>query len=189
MLWPNTVVAGRLATAAALSIGISCLGIGILAPAPASAGDDAEMKAAFITKFAMFVTWPSDSFASAEAPIVMCTLDAGALAQSLQSVAPKARANDRSFEVRRIESAVDADGCHILVLGKADQRTRRRVATTLRGRSTLTVAAAREFTDEGGIVGMAMHKGKVAFEVNNRIARSSDLSISSRVLGLATAVH
>jgi hypothetical protein len=137
----------------------------------------------------MFVTWPSGVFASVEAPIVTCTLDAGALGRSLRSVAQEARANDRSFEVRRIEAAADAVGCHIVVLGKADQKTRRSVAAALRGKSTLTVAATREFTDEGGIVGMAMHKGKVAFEVNNRIARSSDLSISSRILGLATAVH
>ncbi len=169
--------------------GALLLAIVLLAPGGALAERDADVQAAFLTKIAIFVTWPDGAFQDTESPIVTCALDAPDIARSLESVASEATANGRAFKIRRIERAKQANGCHMIVIGSGTRRMQRGLARQLRGKGRLTVATSRLFVEEGGVVGMEMYGGKVTFEVNNRNAKGAELAISSRLLRLASAVH
>ena len=158
-------------------------------PSVAIAGSDAEVQAAFLTKLAIFVKWPETAFVDSEAPIVTCALNAPKIARSLDSLAADTTVKGRHFEIRRIEAAADTEGCHMVVLGSGNRRSQRSVARQLNTKGLLTVATSRAFAEDGGMVGMEMHKGRIAFEVNNGSAKNADLMISSRLLRLASFVH
>jgi hypothetical protein len=167
------------------------IGLGVLAlllPAGASASD-AEMQALFISKVALYVEWPADAFASPDAPVVIGILEDVPFADELASIVVDETVKNRALEVRRLASAAEAEGCHIVVLGSERRSALRRVARDLRGKSILTVAASRDFAKDGGMLSMEMYRGKVAFEVNYRTAKQSDIKISDRLLKLASNVH
>ena len=160
-----------------------------MAPSVAAARDDSKVQAAFLTKLAIFVTWPEAAFTTGDAPIVTCALEAPRIAQSLEDIAPNAQVRGRAFEVRRIDDVAQVDGCHIVLIGSGKRRSQRDLTRQLRGKSLLTVAISKHFAEDGGMIGIEMHKGRVAFEVNYRKAKKADLTISSKFLRLASQVH
>lgn len=185
----SSVVSARFVTITVLCISVISLNFVLLAPAIAAAGSDSEIQAAFLTKIPLFVRWPKSAFTDAEAPIVTCALDAPEIARSLEGAAREAKVKGRDFEIRRIDEAAQAAGCHIIVIGAGARDAQRALARQLRNKGQLTVATSRYFAEDGGMVGMEMFEGRIAFEVNNHVAKSADLIISSRLLKLASYVH
>src|SRR2546423_1656645 len=73
-----------------------------------------SLKAAYLFNFTQFVEWPSNSFISPDAPIVIGVLGedpfGGALDQAIKGKA----VHGRSFELRRFKKIGEMRGCHIL---------------------------------------------------------------------------
>jgi hypothetical protein len=167
------------------------LAISIFPAVAVSATDDegAELKAVFITRIARFVEWPEGSFESPSSPIRVGVLGASQIYNALHDSLRGASANGRPFELRYLDSLDKASDVHIVVLtdkGRADQR---KAARTLRETPVLAIGPSFFFAESGGIMGLEIYDGKVAFEVNNQAAKDADLRISSRVLKLATTVY
>jgi hypothetical protein len=184
--WEWVVMHTSIATTRHWALLLGAFVILLAGPAPA---DDADVQALFITKVALYVEWPADAFADPDAPIVIGILDDEQLATALGAAVIDTKAKGRSFEVRPLAAVEEADTCHIVVLGSNRRYDLRRTARELRGKSILTIASSPNFAKDGGILSMEMHRGKVAFEVNNRTAKKSDIKISSRLLRLASNVH
>ena len=157
--------------------------------APAAADDVAQLQAEFISKLAFFVKWPDESFASADAPIRVGVLGEDRHGETLARVLEKAKTRGRGYQVQPVASTEEARQYHILIVNETRARDLRRIARDLKGMSVLSIARSFPFVEGGGILGMEMYKGKVAFEINNRSARKANLKISSRLLRLATTVY
>jgi len=161
----------------------------LLAPAEPIHADDAALEAKFISMLPRFVDWPEGSFDSNVAPIMVGVLGKDPFGGKLSEVLAKASAHGRRYELRPIESVEDVGGLHILILAETNRSSLRKVARKLKGESVLTIARSFPFAEDGGIVGMEIYRGKVAFEVNNRTAKKSKLKISSKLLRLASNVY
>ena len=161
----------------------------VTATAPASAEDVADLQAAFISKVALFVKWPDGSFASDDAPIRVGILGQDRNQGALKRVLATAKTRGRGYEVQPVSNIEQAGQYHILVVNERRARNLRKIARDLRGKSVLSIARSFPFAEDGGILGIEMYKGKVAFEVNNRAAQTANLKISSRLLRLATTVY
>jgi hypothetical protein len=171
---PPRVRAGLLLVAAWL-----VLAPGVVA---AQSGPSLEyrVKANFLVRFAAFVTWPPSAFASGTAPMTICVAGPDPFGPALDQAAAGQSAQSRSIVVRRLRSATEAAGCHILYAAAGS------------GPEFRAPSAGRLLVTEAGDAGMIvfhLRDGRVRFAVDLTSARRSGLTLSSRLLDLALTVR
>jgi hypothetical protein len=181
----NTRLRLRLIVTVISAVLLACL----TSSAAVSSTRDAEIQAKFVSKLALFISWPAGAFASDDAPIRVGILGDDPFDGALAGALANATARGRRFELHSVGSVEEADACHILILGATKKRELRRLARSLEKTSVVSIATSFSFAENGGTIGMEMFKGRVAFEVNNRSAKMVDLKISSRLLQLASTVY
>lgn len=160
-------------------------------PCPASAQtavSEHQVKAAFLFNFVKFVTWPPESFASADDPVALCVVGHDPLAGSLEQLAAGKTVNNRRLEVRRVAEPAALRNCHLAFVGADQDRPRDYLAAT-RAAPVLTVGETGQFGSWGGIITFATESDRVKFEINLEAADNVGLKISSKLLSLARAVN
>jgi len=78
--------------------------------------------------------------------------------------------------------------CHVLFFHATKVHNYHGIVELVGDSSVLTVGDIESFTDNGGVIGFAVEKKKVRFEVNLTAARRANLKISSKLLRLAKRV-
>lgn len=144
-----------------------------------------EIKAAFVFKFLAFVEWPAQSFAGAEAPIVIGVLGAEAVLAELQTIVPGRPAQGRPVSVRRLKEGERPAGLHVVFVGRAAAAQLPKV-TGLPG--VLVIAESDGALDQGAMINFLRAEGRVRFEVAPDQAERRGLRISSRMLAVAQHV-
>ena len=74
---------------------------------------DAAVKAAFLPRFARYVTWPPAALPKGSDPFVLCTIGDDPFGQLLDEAARTQTIDGHSIVVRRLSSADGADRCNI----------------------------------------------------------------------------
>lgn len=164
----------------------ACLGM-VLAALPLSGPARAEVepalrvKAAFLYNFAKFTTWPT-SVTARGGPLGLCVLGDAGLAAALEAIEGK-DVNGRPVMVRRLASPSDTEGCWMAFLPAGTS------VAALRAMSRpglLTVGDSPGFGRAGAVINLYLAGGKVRFEVNVAAAKRAEVSLSSKLLNLAT---
>lgn len=164
----------------------AALAAGLLAIAPAWAQvSDTAVKAAFIPKFARYVTWPARAIGSGDAPIVICTIGNDPFGSLLNQAAAGQQVEGRNFSVRRLPSAAGASDCSIAVVEGSHTAE---ILSALGRQPVLTVTDAVS-SNQRGIIHFAIVDGRVRFFIDNAQAQARGLTISSRLLALAIGVN
>ncbi|HVW72466.1 MAG TPA: YfiR family protein [Rhizomicrobium sp.] len=165
---------------AARHAGIFCLGLGLSVPAAADISLEYQVKAAYLTKFMPFITWPDSAFPAPGAPVTICVLGDGPFGAKLEQAAALAKSGDRAIQVRHV--AGPDPGCQMMFLGTGAEG----MVDALRGKPVLTV------TDSGlkthGVISFVIADNHVRFDIDDAAAQQDGLTISSKLLGLAHAV-
>jgi hypothetical protein len=143
------------------------------------------VKAAYLYKFAPFVQWPSSVFASASSPFQLCILGQDPFGASLERAVSGQRVDEHPVAVRRLEHVDAASGCHMLYLGTSRVQTTAEALRALRGSPTLTVADNGR--DTGAIIKFIVKDNRVRFDIDVAAATANHMTISSKLLGLATS--
>ena len=157
-------------------------------PAPAPAPADQQVKAAYLTKFAPFVVWPPGVFGGPTAPLVLCVQGDDPFGAALDRLADGERVGDRPLVVRRL-ARIDADsGCHIAYLAGSSAQSADAALKALDGRPVLTVTDADGAGSGRGIVHLVLTDGRVRFAIDAGKAAQCGLTISSKLLALASEV-
>lgn len=156
------------------------------APAPTGA---AEVKAVFLFNFTKFVEWPSDAFPDPKAPIVIGVLGDDPFGAALDRAVSGETVNDRPVEIKRFRTLGDLTPCHILYISDSHEARVPEILRRLKRAETLTVADADGFASRGGAVQFRTERGRLRFEISQTAAERAGLRVSSRLLGLASAVH
>lgn len=154
----------------------------------AQAGDaegaaESEIKAAMLVNFAKYVEWPGAK-ADQKSPLLLGVLGGDSLREALEGYS-RGRAG-RLTQVRRVETAGDAEPCHILYVAKSQRKRWMEMAPKP---GVLTVGDSEAFTKAGGMIGFILKDETLRFEINLAAASLSGLVISSRLLRLALAVR
>lgn len=171
--------ATRLLVALALILGA--------APADAQPSENA-VKAAFLPRFARYVTWPPPASPHAGAPFQLCVVGRDPFGPLLDQAASSELIDGHNVTVRRMISAERAAGCQLaFVQGAAPQDTTR-LLLALRSLSILTITDARA-GPQRGMIHFTIVAGRVRFLIDDAEAAGRGLSISSRLLALAAGVR
>jgi len=163
---------------------LCAIGALLLAPAAArSAVSDSAVKAAFLPRFARYVTWPASAHSSG--PIVICVIGDDPFGRMLNEAAASQQVDGRSFVVRHMSSASGASDCAIAFVdgGRSGE-----ILAALGRQPILTVTDART-SDQRGVIHFAVVGGRVRFFIDNAEAQARGLTISSRLLALAIGVN
>ncbi|MEZ4331892.1 MAG: YfiR family protein [Myxococcota bacterium] len=159
-----------------------------VAPAPANAESEDEVKAAFLFNFVRYVEWPAGAFAGPESSIRICLIGGDGFETVLTEAVSGRMVGERTVEVSAIGGLDRAGGCHLLFFGEHASAAGERVAAALGAMPVFTISDRAGFAEEGGIANFMLVGQKIRFAINPDAARRSGLRISSSLLRLATLV-
>ena len=154
-------------------------------PAHAAPSLEYAVKAAYLTKFIPFITWPARSFESPSSPVTVCLVGDDPFGGVLDAAARSARVGERPINVRHL--ALPDSGCQIVFLSASDPELADEALEALKGKPVVTV------TDSGmrphGIISFVIDANHVRFDIDDAEAGREGISISSKLLDLAHAVR
>jgi len=144
-----------------------------------------QIKAAFIFNFARFVEWPPQAFNGSKAPFVIGILGENPFHDDLEQTVRDKTIDDHPMVVKEFRSPTDATNCHILFISTSEKPRLAQILKGLRGASVLTVGEMDRFAESGGMINFIVQGTKIRFKINNEVATSAGLKISSKLLNLA----
>jgi hypothetical protein len=156
-----------------------------------SSGESSEhlIKAGYVYNFAKLVEWPA-SVAPKGQPIVIAVLGNDEFATVLSRVVDGKKIDDRVFTVKRLKGKdLKECGCRILFVASSESARTEEIVQFQNAASVLTIAEVPDFARRGGIISLTLEDSKVRFAINVDAAAQASLTISSRLLTLATIVH
>lgn len=168
-----------------------CLSLSVTLPgngARASEFDEYAVKAAYLYNFAKFVEWPSEAFAGANAPLLICIAGENPFGEALDTITGK-QVENRPVAVRHVPAATGLDKCHIVYVGRSEQGRFKSLLAKLARLPILTVGDIADFAQEGGMIGLVETEQRIRFNINLAAARQANLKLSSQLLKLATIVE
>ena len=157
----------------------------VLAAAPSYSEDQVE--AAFLYRFAGFVSWPKPALDSSAFTVAI--IDDDAVASDLERMLPHNQLKGRQVRVRRITSIEQLGNAQILYIGQSNPRTLRRWMGMIAGRPVLVVTNQPGGLEAGSVINFLVIDRHVRFEISLSAARRSGLDISADLLSVATHVQ
>jgi len=155
-------------------------------PAAAQGSLEYAVKAAYLTRFVPFISWPDDVFTGAGAPLTICVLGADVFDGGLEKAAASSKLADRAIAVRHLKGPDASASCQILFIGAGDKSLIDGTLDAMKGRPVVTV------TDSGmasrGVISFVLASNRVRFDIDDALASQGGLIISSKLLGLARTV-
>jgi hypothetical protein len=145
-----------------------------------------EVKAAFLSNLPHFIAWPRD--AVDEHSLTICIAGHDPFGAVLDFLAQK-EDQKRPLRVRRLEPGAAPAGCPVVFVSASEAERTAPLLRSLYGAAVLTVGETDDFTRLGGIVRFFVGDERVRLEINIDAARSAGLSISAKLLDLASVVR
>jgi hypothetical protein len=145
------------------------------------------VKAAFVLRFAGYITWPDQSLPSDR--FVIAILGAHEVEQNLRALLVGRSLLKRPVQVRRVTSIRDAAGAQILYVGRDYRGDRRTLLAPLAEHGTLVITEEDAGLAAGSAINLLIADQRVRFEISTQAARRAGLDISSDLLALAVRVR
>jgi uncharacterized protein DUF4154 len=145
-----------------------------------------RVKAAFLYKFAAYVTWPQPT--RADSAFTIGVFGDDLLAAELGRVVTGRSVDGRRVLVRRVEEDDALEDLQMLFISRARTSSLPAMVESVQEHSVLTVTEAEGALAMGSVINFVLSGGKVRFEISLGAARRGGLSLSSRLLGVALSV-
>jgi hypothetical protein len=146
------------------------------------------LKAAYLSKFGLYVEWPNTAFSSAGSAFNLCVVGEDPFGAELDKATANQRIGNRPIVVRRLKTVERDSGCHILYISSADRRSIRQALEPVHGSNVLVVSDAASQAAAGSIINFVIKDNRVRFDIDEEAAAKNGLTISSKLLGLALNV-
>ncbi|HSW16182.1 MAG TPA: YfiR family protein [Ramlibacter sp.] len=170
------------------ALGLMCIALASGATGTAHAqADEHVVKAALLSKFGLYVEWPSSTFASPASPVNLCVAGDDPFGENLDRVVAGALIEGRNVVVRRLKTVRRDSGCHILYVGGSDAQRGAQIMDAVRGSSVLTVSDSGSRPNTG-IIDFVVNDNRVRFDIDDAAAAENGLVISSKLMSLAINV-
>jgi len=148
-----------------------------------------QIKAAFLYNFIKFVEWPAEAAPQTGGEFVVGVLGDDPFGNDLDAMLSGKSVQDDKITLIRISNVQDAKRCQVLFIAGSEEWKLDKILKALEGRPILVVSDISGFVRRGGTIGFTMEGNKVRFSINNRVAETDHLTVSSQLLKLATTVE
>ncbi|MFZ6672782.1 YfiR family protein [Undibacterium sp. Xuan67W] len=157
---------------------------------PALADDVADapeyaLKAVYLNNFALFTDWPE----STDEALEFCVFGKDPFGRFLEKAAQK-RIRGKTIRIRRAVSSADLKNCHLLFIPAAERENFNRIAPSISQQAILTVTETSHIDEKypNVMIVIVQDGSNVMFDVNQNVAKTAGLTLSSKLLRLARNV-
>jgi len=147
-----------------------------------------QVKATFLYNFTKFTDWPTNAFASLNAPIVIGTLGEDPFGQTMDDIVRGEVVGSRPLAVKRLRAGDDLRGCHVLFICRSEKERLLEALSQLKDSPVLSVGEIEGFPEQGGVANLLLVSKTVKIEINQAAAEQAGLQISAKLLKLARLV-
>jgi len=145
------------------------------------------IEAAFIYRFAGFVSWPQAALDPSVFTIAV--LDDDAVARDLAGMLARAQLQGRRVRVVRIQSLDRLGNAQILYIGAGEASILERRLAGIARRPVLIVTSQPGGLGDGAMINFLLVHRHVRFEISLAAARRAGLGISAELLSVATRIE
>jgi hypothetical protein len=150
--------------------------------------DEYQVKAAYLLNFARFVEWPADVL-PASSPLTIAIVGNDPFGGTLDSLLRGKSANGHPIRVRYLRWNDMLVQCQIVFISASEEPHLLQIFRFIGNSGVLTVSDIDRFSLRGGIVEFSMVGNRVRFDIDRISAVTAKLTISSKLLNVARAVH
>jgi len=147
-----------------------------------------KLKAAYIYQFTKFTHWPKNAFEDASSSIRICVLGKNPFEKALESFSSRT-SQKRNLQVEYLTSITKLGGCHVVFISKSEQKELKKILQQISHQPVLSVSDINGFAKHGGIIGLMTKKRKVGIEINVNSSQSAKITLSSKLLEVATLIN
>ncbi len=156
--------------------------------AQGSVSREYQIKAAFLYNCTKFVEWPADRFADENAPLILCVMGKDPFGAILENSFVGKTIKGRAIIINRNIGIDNLKFCHLLFVSSSEQERVPQIVAALLGASVLAIADMDRFANQGGGINLVRRRNKIRFEINPDAVNRAQLTLSSKLLELATIV-
>lgn len=170
---------------------LAVVSVALAAFAPARAADAIpaqDVQAVFLLNLTRFVRWPETAFAADDAPLLIACLQDDPLGAVLADAAKDEKSGKHPIEVRRVRSAAELEGCHLVYLSSTALSGAAPMLGPLRSRPVLVVSDADSILRLGGHVQLFTRSGQPRLRLDLRNLKRVGLTASSQLLRVAEVI-
>ncbi|MEJ6005757.1 YfiR family protein [Paucibacter sp. AS339] len=167
--------------AALLVLGV--LGLLLVSARAAPAPDNAQLKAAFIYRFAQFTQWPPPPLRE----FTYCVAGNAGMQSALQGLTLKSH-EGASSRLLVVMEPQQAQQCQLLLLGFTERAELQRWQQALSAEPVLVVGDSAEAFGNGAVIALVLEPNGLSFRINHTEAKRRGLTLSSQMLKLAREV-
>lgn len=165
--------------------GVLCIGlVSTDAHAADEEPDEYDLKAAYLYNFARFTEWP----AGVGDTLTLCIYGPDPFGAAVDAF-EGSDIDGRSFQLRRINTVDQLDGCQVVFIAKDVIGNLPRVIDETYRKPVLNIADSPAAALEGAGINMVTEDGKIGFEVNLVALRGNGLDVNFQLLRLARKVY
>jgi len=169
-----------------IAIFVGLVLVGMKSQQDDKASSETQLKAVFLYNFTQFIEWPAGSFGSNESPFIIGVLGKNTFGTYLDEVIEGETVAGRPIVIKYYPSVLSEIGeCQILFIQKASPEITK-ATQFVKGKPILTVSDAENFMKQSGMLRFYVESGKIRFEINKEVSSQSGLTISSKLMRLAT---
>jgi hypothetical protein len=171
------------------------LGCALLAGPAAAAGDanvsavEAQVKAAYIYRFAEHVEWPPEAFTSTSAPLTIAVMEADQVATELNQLRQTRQIKGRAVSVRTLRAGEAAAGAQVLYIGALDGGRLKRMLEAAPSPGVLSITDGAGTLAAGSAISFVQIDNRIRFDVSVSHAERNGLKISARLLAVAHKIE
>jgi hypothetical protein len=145
-----------------------------------------QVKSDYVFNFVKFVEWPDKALKTGD-KLSLCVIGNDEQLASLSTLNGR-KAGTHELLVMRADRSKVRNTCHVLYIGKREQRRLIPIFKSLGTAPVLTISDIPGFAERGGGIGLFHRKDKILFEVNITTTRKAGLRLSGQMLNLAAHI-
>ncbi len=154
--------------------------------AQTTSADEYDIRAAMLINLTKFIDWPTRKIDSAHPQLLVCILGSDSIGPIAERYAQNQRVEGRPLQVRHISSVEAAMNCNLLYVGVGEQKHVDPVIAELAKSGVVTVSETSNANNPSQVIGLPTIDEHVHIDINLGAAQRTGLTISSKLLRLAT---
>ena len=149
---------------------------------PGVDGNEYQIKAMFIFNFTKYVEWPETKMTDI---FTIGVIGESEIIEPLENIAAQKKAGEKKIEIKKL--TVDDDTyCNIIIVSHSRLSKLDLIEKKYQNKGVLIVT---DESTKSAAINLVTRDNKIRFEVNQSLAKSGGVKISSQLLSLAVAVH